>query len=153
MWKGKCRTAWIPCTMRPPTWPNAVNRPKDISFVIDQLEKLDGQLRPAAGDGGPEAHRHGRPFLRRLHDAGRLPARSPGGWAMLSLGDPRVKAAVPMSGSVPKRRDKLDQAFGVDQDPLPAHDGHAGRQPRSARPRPPIGVCRSITCTWPTNIW
>lgn len=95
------------------TLANAANRPKDVSFVIDQLEKLDGQDGPL----------HGRLDCQHIGMAG----HSFGGYTTLaiagqtfsgllgktfSLADPRVKAAVPMSGSVPKQRDKLDQAFG-----------------------------------------
>lgn len=92
---------------------NAVNRPKDVSFVIDRLEKLDAEDGPL----------HGRLDTGRVgmagHSFGAYTTLAVAGQAFpgllgqtFTLADRRVRAAVPMSAPVPKQRDKLDQAFG-----------------------------------------
>ena len=92
---------------------NALNRPRDVTFVIDRLEQLDREAGPLQG----------RLDLARIGMAG----HSFGGYTTLAiagqtapgllgktftLADRRVRAAVPMSAPVPKQRDKLDQIFG-----------------------------------------
>ena len=92
---------------------NSINRPLDVRFAIDQMEKLNR-------DQGPL---HGRLDLRHVGMAG----HSFGAWTTLavigeafagpggretSLTDPRIKAAIAMSPSVPRDKTRLDQAFG-----------------------------------------
>jgi len=92
---------------------NAVNRPKDVSFVIDRLEKLDGADGPLrgrldCGRIGMAGHSFGA--YTTLAVAGQA---FPGPLGQtFTLADPRVRAALPMSAPVPKQRDKLEQAFG-----------------------------------------
>jgi predicted dienelactone hydrolase len=91
----------------------AVNRPLDVRFSIDQLERLN-----AAGDSPLK----GRLDLGRLGMAG----HSYGAWTTLaiagevfigprgrevSLPDPRVRAAVAMSAPSPRDKTTLDRAF------------------------------------------
>jgi dienelactone hydrolase len=83
---------------------NALNRPKDVSFVLDRLEALNRDVSPL----------HGHLDLHAIGMAG----HSFGAWTTLavagqsfglrheaSLADPRIKAAIEMSASVPKRDD------------------------------------------------
>jgi len=97
---------------------NATNRPLDVSFAIDQLEKLNRAESPL----------HDRLELSRIGMAGHSFGAfttlaiagevfvTPGG-GEISFADPRVKAAVAMSSPVPARRATLDQAFGRIQIP------------------------------------
>jgi predicted dienelactone hydrolase len=91
---------------------NAMNRPKDVSFVIDRLEQLDredGPLRGRLDTGRIGMAGHSFGGYTTLAIAGQV---FPVLGQNLTLADRRIRAAVPMSGSVPKQRDKLDQAFG-----------------------------------------
>ena len=87
---------------------NAVARPLDVLFVLDQLEKLNQ-------GGSPLSHRLD---LTRIGMAG----HSFGSWTTMavagqtfsqgrSLAEPRVKAAVAMSTPVPRQQD-FDRAYG-----------------------------------------
>lgn len=89
---------------------NAVERPKDVSFVLDRVAALDRDVSPLKG----------RLDLRAIGMAG----HSFGAWTTLavagqmlgplqrsSLADPRVKAAIEMSAPVPRNAD-LDRAYG-----------------------------------------
>ncbi|HEV7505956.1 MAG TPA: hypothetical protein VGS07_13700 [Thermoanaerobaculia bacterium] len=89
---------------------NAVARPKDVSFVLDRVTALNGDVSPLKG----------RLDLRAIGMAG----HSFGAWTTLavagqmlgprllgSLADPRFKAAIAMSASVPRNVD-LDRAYG-----------------------------------------
>ena len=92
---------------------NATNRPLDVSFAIDQLEKLDRegplfQHRLDLDRLGVAGHSFGA--FTTLASAGETFA-APGGHAV-SFADPRVKAAIPMSSPVPVAKGRLDQAFG-----------------------------------------
>jgi predicted dienelactone hydrolase len=92
---------------------NAWNRPKDVTFVVDRLEKLDGEEGPLrgrldCGRIGMAGHSFGA--YTTLAVIGQVFPGLLG--QVVSLADPRIRAALPMSPSVPKRRDKLDQAFG-----------------------------------------
>lgn len=91
---------------------NSKNRPLDVSFAIDQLEKMnrdDSTLR-------------GRLDLTRIgvggHSFGAYTALAVAGEVFvwpggdISLADPRVKAAIAMSSPAPLRRDSLDRTFG-----------------------------------------
>jgi predicted dienelactone hydrolase len=92
----------------------SLNRPADVRFAIDQLERINRESGPLAG----------RLDLARLGMAG----HSFGAWTTLavagqvfvlpggreySVADPRIKAAIPMSAPVPRDRTKLDRAFGA----------------------------------------
>ena len=92
---------------------NAINRPKDVSFVVDELAKLN----PAAGP------LKGRLDLKRLAIAG----HSFGAWTTLAAagmrfvrpgggdlaaGDPRFVAAMPMSPPVIPRPEVYDRTYG-----------------------------------------
>jgi predicted dienelactone hydrolase len=90
----------------------ALERPLDVRFVLDQLEKMNQ-------GGSPLAHRLD---LQRVGMAG----HSFGAWTTLvvagqnlgreraeaSLADPRVKAAIAMSAPVPRKRENFDRAYG-----------------------------------------
>ncbi len=92
---------------------NAANRPADVSFAIDRLEKLNQEKSPLKN----------RLDLTRLgvagHSFGAFTTLAVAGQVFItpgdkeiSYGDPRVKAAVAMSAPVPARRNTLDRAFG-----------------------------------------
>jgi dienelactone hydrolase len=91
---------------------NAAQRPRDVSFAIDQAEGLQ------AGD-GPLA---GRLDLARIglagHSFGAHTALAVAGQLLLgpdgrevSLADPRVKAAIAMSPQAPRRRDLAEKLY------------------------------------------
>ena len=95
------------------TLANVVNRPKDVSFVIDRLEKLNSEAGPLRGRLdmgciGMAGHSFGAHTT--LAVAGQTFSGLLG--QSLTLADRRVRAAVPMSAPAPKQRNKLDQAFG-----------------------------------------
>ncbi|MDB6121174.1 MAG: Platelet-activating factor acetylhydrolase plasma/intracellular isoform [Pedosphaera sp.] len=91
---------------------NAINRPYDITFVIDQLKKLNQD----------DARFKNRLDLDRLGMAG----HSFGSYTTLaiagevfsvlggekSVGDPRVKAAIAMSSPIPHKSAQYDLAYG-----------------------------------------
>jgi WD40 repeat protein/dienelactone hydrolase len=112
VWKGQARPLdAMRQAIKDPR--NSINRPLDVRFAIDQMEKMNrdpGLLR-------------GRLDLRRIGMAG----HSFGAWTTLAvigevfvgpggreitLADPRIKAAIAMSAPVPRDKTKLDQAFG-----------------------------------------
>lgn len=93
---------------------NSLERPKDVSFVIDELERRHGD------NASPL---HGRLDLKNLGMAG----HSYGAYTTLAVGgqtfvprigkpqtfaDERIKAMIPMSSPVPGREDTFDKAFG-----------------------------------------
>jgi len=90
---------------------NAIDRTRDVSFAIDQLEKLN---------------RETPPFQKRLdldricvagHSFGAHTTLTVAGQvfnprlANSSLADPRVKAAIPMSAPVPPNKSLLDECY------------------------------------------
>jgi predicted dienelactone hydrolase len=89
---------------------NALARPLDVSFALDQMEKLNRTVSPFRG----------RLDFDRVGMAG----HSFGAWTTLviagqglaggglSLADPRVKAAIEMSAPVPRKGQDLDRAYG-----------------------------------------
>ena len=92
---------------------NASNRPADVSFAIDQLEKWNRADTPLKN----------RLDLARIgvagHSFGSFTTLAIAGQVFIGLGgreisfaDPRVKAVVAMSSPVPARKDTLDRAFG-----------------------------------------
>lgn len=92
---------------------NAANRPADVSFAIDRLEKLNQENSPLKNRLdlarlGVAGHSFGA--FTTLAIAGQVFV-TPGD-GEISFGDPRVKAAVAMSAPVPARKNTLDRAFG-----------------------------------------
>lgn len=91
---------------------NSINRPKDVSFAIDQLKALESQEGPLTR----------RLDLERIavagHSFGAFTALAVAGEAGThasgerSLADPRVKAAIPLSAPVPARHDRYDLVYG-----------------------------------------
>lgn len=91
---------------------NAINRPLDVSFAIDQLEKLNQEPSPFwkkldLDRIGVAGHSFGA--FTTLAIAGQIFA--PGLGRQSSLADPRIKAAVPMSAPVPANRRRLDETY------------------------------------------
>jgi dienelactone hydrolase len=91
---------------------NAINRPLDVSFAIDQLEKLNKEESPLRK----------RLDLERIgvagHSFGAYTTLAvagqrflPGGGKGTSLADPRVKAAIPMSAPVSANKRRLDDVY------------------------------------------
>ncbi|MSR64957.1 MAG: acetylhydrolase [Verrucomicrobiae bacterium] len=92
---------------------NSLNRPLDVSFAIDQIEKLNRESDVLKG----------RLDLKNVGVAG----HSFGAYTTLAVAgevfvgplvdgktfrDPRVKAAIPMSSPVPRDKSQLDKVFG-----------------------------------------
>jgi predicted dienelactone hydrolase len=93
---------------------NLVNRPLDVRFAVDQMEKMNRDKSPLAG----------RLDMKRLgmagHSFGAYTTLAAIGQVFIlptgreiSLADPRIKAAIPMSAPVAAKADKLDKALGV----------------------------------------
>ncbi len=92
---------------------NAVNRPLDIRFAIDQMAKLAKDEAPLKGRldmdrVGMAGHSFGA--YTTLAVSGEVFVTPQG--RELSLPDPRIKAAIAMSSPVPKDHAILDKAFG-----------------------------------------
>jgi pimeloyl-ACP methyl ester carboxylesterase len=92
---------------------NAVNRPLDVSFVIDQLAKVSKGEGPLKGRldmdrVGLAGHSFGS--FTTLAVAGEVFVTPAG--KEITAADPRVKAAIAMSSPVPKDKTVLDKAFG-----------------------------------------
>jgi len=92
---------------------NSLNRPLDLRFVLNRLEKLNRDEPPLKG----------RLDLSRVgavgHSYGAYTVLAAGGLAFpgvlgrtLTLADPRVKALIPMSTPVPPNKSRLAQSFG-----------------------------------------
>jgi predicted dienelactone hydrolase len=92
---------------------NVSNRPLDVSFAIDQLEKWNR-------DDSPLKNRLDLAHIGMAgHSFGAFTTLAIAGQVFIGLrdreisfADPRVKAAVAMSSPVPARKDTLDRAFG-----------------------------------------
>ena len=92
---------------------NAVNRPLDIRFTIDQMAKVAKEEGPLKGRldmdrVGAAGHSFGA--YTTLAVAGEVFVTPQG--REISLPDPRIKAAIAMSSPVPKDHTTLDKAFG-----------------------------------------
>jgi predicted dienelactone hydrolase len=95
---------------------NAVARPLDVRFVLDRLEKLNQ-------GGSPLAHRldlskigmagHSFGAWTTLVVAGQRIGREVASGSNPSYADPRVKAAIAMSASIPRKGEDFDSAFGA----------------------------------------
>lgn len=91
---------------------NAINRPKDVSFVIDELERLNREKSPyqqqldldRIGVGG-----HSFGAYTALAVAGQI--FTPGANPNSALADARVKAVIPMSAPVPANKRRLDESY------------------------------------------
>lgn len=91
---------------------NAINRPLDVSFAIDQLEKLNKEQSPLQrrldlDRIGVAGHSFGA--FTTLAVAGQVFA--PGVRRGTTVADPRVKAAIPMSAPVPTNKRRLDDVY------------------------------------------
>jgi predicted dienelactone hydrolase len=91
---------------------NAVNRPRDVSFVLDCMDLLESGDSPLAGRMdrariGMAGHSFGAHTALAI--AGQLLVGSDG--EELSLGDPRVRAAIVMSPQAPRRKDLADRLY------------------------------------------
>lgn len=98
---------------------NVLNRPADVSFAIDQLERLNREAGPLKGKLdllhiGVAGHSFGA--FTALAIAGQVFVVP--GEKELSFADPRVKVAIAMSSPVPARKDTLDEAFGKIKIPI-----------------------------------
>ena len=91
---------------------NAVDRARDVSFAIDQLEKLNREKLPfqnrldldRIGVAGHSFGAHTTLTVAGQNYAPRASGRT-------SLTDPRVKAAIPMSSPVPANKSNLDAVY------------------------------------------
>jgi predicted dienelactone hydrolase len=91
---------------------NSLNRPLDVSFALDELEQLNQSPSPFRGRldlsrVGAAGHSFGA--YTTMAVAGQVFGRPE--WREISLADPRVKAAIPMSTPVPRKRANLSQAY------------------------------------------
>ncbi|HVP91269.1 MAG TPA: hypothetical protein VMS75_08645 [Terriglobales bacterium] len=112
VWRGQAEPmqALRQAAIRPE---NAVNRARDVSFAIDEMARLGRTSGPFEG----------RVDLGRVGLAGHSFGANttlvvvgevfvlPGG-QVAGFSDARVKAAIPMSAPVPRRREDLDRVFG-----------------------------------------
>jgi predicted dienelactone hydrolase len=112
VWRGQARPmqAIRQAAIRPE---NAVNRVRDVSFVLDEMTELSREGEPFQG----------RVNLEKIGLAGHSFGANttlvavgqvfilPGG-RTIGFSDPRIKAAVPMSAPAPRSRDDLDRVFG-----------------------------------------
>ncbi len=119
---------------------NALHRPRDVSFAIDQIERLQTADSPLRG----------RLDLAQIgaagHSFGAFTTLAVAGMAFVLPGEertmrePRVKAAIPMSAPVPERREHLARIYGaiaipclhitgtLDESPLTPQTSAADRQ-------------------------
>ena len=91
---------------------NAINRPRDVSFAIDELEHLNRESptwkqRLDLDRIGVAGHSFGA--FTTLASAGQQ--FQPGIAKESSLADPRVKAAIPMSAPAPVNKRRLDEIY------------------------------------------
>ena len=91
---------------------NAIERARDVSFAIDQLQKLNRETSPFQNRLDLErigAAGHSFGAHTTLTVAGQNYAPRAGGRA--SVADPRVKAAIPMSAPIPANKSNLDAVY------------------------------------------
>lgn len=91
---------------------NAINRPLDVSFAIDQLDKLNQnppfQNKLDLDRIGVAGHSFGAYTTLAIAGQTFLPRNGKGN----SLADPRFKAAIPMSAPAPANQRQLDEVYG-----------------------------------------
>ena len=92
---------------------NAINRPLDVRFAIDQMADMNRKETPLKGRLdldriGMAGHSFGA--YTTLAVAGEVFVGPRGN--EFTLSDPRVKAAIAMSSPAPRQKDHLDRAFG-----------------------------------------
>ena len=89
---------------------NAMDRVQDVSFAIDELTRLNATNSPW----------HAKLDLKRIGVAGHsfgahttlaTAGAAYSGRSAAGIGDPRVKAAIPMSAPVPANKRRLDEAY------------------------------------------
>lgn len=112
VWRGQDRPlqSMRQAAVRPE---NAVNRARDVSFVLDEMAKLNRapglfQGRVNLEKVGLAGHSFGANTT--LVGAGQV-FILPGGQTV-GFTEPRTKAAIPMSAPVPRSRDSLERVFG-----------------------------------------
>jgi len=91
---------------------NAINRPQDVSFVIDELERLNREKSPYQQQLdlnriGVAGHSFGAFTALAIAGQSFAPSASP----QASLADARVKAVIPMSAPVPANKRTLDESY------------------------------------------
>lgn len=112
VWRGAANPA--EALKRAANAENSFARARDVSFVIDQLVRLNdqpewkGKLDLAYI--GMSGHSFGGQTTMLI--AGEKLGGNAGEMLLGKLVDPRVKAALPMSPATPRDHDKLDEAFG-----------------------------------------
>ena len=84
---------------------NTIDRPRDISFVIDQLERAPFRERLDLGHIGAAGHSYGGFTVMAIAGQALGPRRS------RELADPRVKAVIQMSAPVPRGDRDADAAY------------------------------------------
>jgi predicted dienelactone hydrolase len=116
---------------------NASNRPADVTFVIDQLEKLnreDARLKNKLDPSRVGMAGHSFGAFTTLAVAGQV-FIGPGG-KEISFADSRVKAAIAMSSPVVARKDTLDQSFAKIKIPMLHMTGTEDLSPVTGATRP-----------------
>jgi len=127
---------------------NAINRPRDVSFVIDELERMNREKSPLQNRLdlarlGVAGHSFGA--FTALAIAGQVFA--PGADFAGSLADPRVKAVIPMSSPVPANKQRLAESYANVQVPCLHMTGTRDSSPigdtRAEERRLPFDHCRN----------
>lgn len=111
---------------------NSINRPLDVRFAIDQMAKMNRDESPLKGRldlerVGLAGHSFGA--YTTLACAGQIFVGSLGN--TISLPDPRIKAAIPMSAPVPRNQDQFDKAYGAIKIPCLHMTGTKDKSPIS----------------------
>jgi dienelactone hydrolase len=91
---------------------NAINRPQDVSFVIDELERLNREMSPYQRQLdlnriGVAGHSFGAFTALAIAGQTFAPTTNP----QASLADARVKAVIPMSAPAPANKRRLDESY------------------------------------------
>jgi predicted dienelactone hydrolase len=120
VWQDKPASELMPSLRRSAaSLTNAFNRPLDVTFALDQLEKLNREFAPFKNKFdltkvGVAGHSFGA--FTTLAIGGQVFIGQAG--REISFVDARVKAAIPLSSPVPARKDQLDRAFGKIKIPM-----------------------------------
>jgi predicted dienelactone hydrolase len=111
VWQGRPMNEAMPDMRKAVNLENAVNRPKDIAFAIDRLEKLNAEnpaLKHRLDLSRVGAAGHSFGAFTTLAVAGEVFVSPRGD---ISFADSRVKAAIAMSSPVPSNPATYDEAF------------------------------------------